>query len=403
MRKISSVKKLEDLAFAACFEDILANLILAREHRPPSFIHPVTRSSIVSSNPLFTSKNILYQVRETLNQHLVGTMNDEFRMKIIQEYTRDLYNCSNKPEPWYVNYLYSSSYIFFIVFIQSFFIRPLLDCVLDENFKELSTHVAFPSTQPNSLIISTISNRAPEISSLQLNFDLAAIKIAPEFLKDFSQSLSALTMLTSLTLSQLSKKHRTILQYLGNACPQLKSLQLSGFRFNRKDLVNLMLGDCVHKLPDSTKEFLLEDDKEIHSLDIHPQFLTSFCATLEHLELQTEDFEEKKKLQASYEYTGLCKIAVAFAFRHLPNLKQFSHQGSSVSSAVKFLYQFSNSNEMSQLESENVFCDENSPPFMIWTQNSPFSGLYYYSYFYNFKLFLTFLVYFYRQPFFSQT
>ena len=83
-----SVKRLEDIAFWACYQDILSNLILCCEHRPESERHPITRSSLISSNPLFTSKNVLYNVRENLNQHLVGTLNDDIRAKIIREFAK---------------------------------------------------------------------------------------------------------------------------------------------------------------------------------------------------------------------------------------------------------------------------------------------------------------------------
>jgi len=86
------VKRLEDIAFSACYQDILSNLILCQEHRPENERHPITRSSLISCNPLFTSQNVLYNVRENLNQHLVGTLNDDFRAKIIREFTK--VNCA---------------------------------------------------------------------------------------------------------------------------------------------------------------------------------------------------------------------------------------------------------------------------------------------------------------------
>ena len=243
----------------------------------------------------------------------------------------------------------------------------------DENFKELSTPVSFPRTEPNPITIDTIAKRAPELSTLKLNFYLATRKFSnPEALRNFGQSLSGFQHLTSLTLCQLSKKHRAIFQYLGNACPKLKYLSLSGFRFNRNDLVSIILGELVQRLPDIQKEFLCEDNEEIHAVEVPPQFLTSFCATLEHLQLEAED-AEKKKLQASYEYTGLCHIAVAWAFRHLPKLQQFNHSGSSTSSAVKLLYHLG-SNGDNQIENENIY-QENSPNLLLsWTIKSPFSG-----------------------------
>jgi len=243
----------------------------------------------------------------------------------------------------------------------------------DENFKELSTPVSFPRTEPNPLTINTIAKRAPELSNLKLNFYLATRKFSnPEALRNFGQSLAAPKNLTSLTLCQLSKKHRAILQYLGNSCPKLKYLSLTGFRFNRNDVLSLILGEVLQLLPDTQKEFLCEDDEEIHGLQIPPRFLTSFCATLEHLQLEAED-AEKKKLQTSFEYTGLCHFAVAFAFRHFPKLQKFNHSGSSTSSAVKLLYHLGNNGD-NEMEHENIYQENSQNLLLSWTIKTPFSG-----------------------------
>lgn len=234
--------------------------------------------------------------------------------------------------------------------------------------------MAFPRTEPNPLTINTIAKRAPELSTLKLNFYFAARKFSnPEALRNFCQSLSAPKNLTSLTLCQLSKRHRALFQYLGNACPKLKYLSLTGLRFNRNDLVSLILGEVVQLLPDTKKDFLFEDNEDIHSLEIPQQFLSAFCATLEHLQLEPEE-AEKKKLQASFEYTGLCHFAVAFAFRHLPKLQQFNHSGSSTSSAVKLLYHLGINNSENQMEHENIYQENSQSLLLSWTIKTPFSG-----------------------------
>jgi len=80
MKKNGLILRLEYQAFVALFNDILGALFLCPEHYPaekkPAL--PVL-SSLISSNPSFTSENVLHLLRVRLNKHLVGTMSDEIR------------------------------------------------------------------------------------------------------------------------------------------------------------------------------------------------------------------------------------------------------------------------------------------------------------------------------------
>ena len=77
----SSVPRLDDLAFKASFRDILASLRVCPDHRPGGDSLSLAKSSslISNHNELSTSDNIRQVVRARLDQHLVGTFNDEIR------------------------------------------------------------------------------------------------------------------------------------------------------------------------------------------------------------------------------------------------------------------------------------------------------------------------------------
>ena len=77
----SSVPRLDDLAFKASFRDIVVSLLVCPDHRPGGDRWSSAKSSslISNHNELSTSDNIRQVVRARLDQHLVGTFNDEIR------------------------------------------------------------------------------------------------------------------------------------------------------------------------------------------------------------------------------------------------------------------------------------------------------------------------------------
>ena len=78
------VPRLEQLAFTASFKDILSNLVLCQDHRPEDKqLETVAAfSSRIKTSPLFASQNLINFVRNNLDHHLVGVMNDKTRYYI---------------------------------------------------------------------------------------------------------------------------------------------------------------------------------------------------------------------------------------------------------------------------------------------------------------------------------
>lgn len=348
MKKKFSVSRLEEIAFMASYREILGNLLLCPDHRPEDRRNMNTYSSLISLNPFFTSPNILHFVRSRLNQHLIGTMNDDIRKRLVHEYNQNFYDSDQKCDIW------------------AFF-----DCVLDSSFTELDTHVVFPQTEPNERCIQTIAKRSPNIETLKLNFEMVMTTTPVENLKPVVVSLSGLANLTSLSLYYLDKHHRSLLSYLGHSCPKLQHICISGFRIVKKDIIALVLGEKIESLQE--KETLLNEENDIHHLQLSPEYLAPFCSTLQLLQL--EDFDEKKKLQKSCEYSSLPPTAAAFAIRHMPNLRRIDHSSSSISSAVKLLSQISKANEIvgNNIDTFSEETHDNRPP--PWKINSPVSGI----------------------------
>lgn len=338
----------------ASYREILSNLLLCPDHRPEERRNMNTYSSLISLNPFLTSPNVLHFVRSRLNQHLIGTMNDDIRKRLVHEYNQNFYDSEQKCDMW------------------AFF-----DCVLDPSFTELDTQVVFPQGEPNEKAIQTIAKRSPNVEILKLNFEMVATSTPVEKLKPVVVSLSGLNNLSSLSLYFLDKHHRSLLSYVGYCCPKLQHICISGFKITKKDIVALVLGEKLESLQE--KETLLKEENDIHHLQISPEYLAPFCSTLQLLQL--ENFDEKKRLQKSCEYSSLPPTAAAFAIRNMPNLRRIDHSSSSISSAVKLLSQISKANETVE-NNIDKFHEEQShdsrigcPPSLPWKTNLPLSGI----------------------------
>ena len=345
MRKKCSVSPLEEIAFTACLKDILGNLLLCPEHRPESSRHLNSYSSLISIHPnLFSSSNVRSFVRNRLNQHLIGIMNDDIRKRLVCEFNHNFcHNFDQKSDIW-----------------------AFLDCVLDSSFTELETHVVFPKSEPNEKLVQIISHHSPNIRTLKLNFEMVIKKTPFEKLKPIVTSLSSFVHLTSLSLYCLNKCQRNILNYVGYSCPKLQHLCITDFPIVKKDILALVLGDALNLFPE--KEVMLEEESEIHKFQISQEYIAPLCSTLQHLQL--EDLGEKDKLKKFGELAKLPYSNVAFVLRHMKNLRRIDHSSSSVSSAVNFLSQ--NSEEIYE-EVENVNGSLRLPDSV--TANFPFSGI----------------------------
>jgi hypothetical protein len=347
MKKKFAVVRLEEIAFKACYREILNNLLFWTEHnqQPHRF------------------------VRSRLNYHLIGIMNDEIRKKFIGEFNENFYRAEQKPDIW-----------------------EFLDCVLDNSFTELETWVAFPEAEPNEKFVHSICNRSPSIEKLKLNFETVwkstflMVKLHP-----IISSLSTLTHLTSLSLYHVHHRYSGLLNYIGTSCPKLHHLCITGFYIINEDILALLLGEKLNQFPDREK---VEEKNDIN-LKIMPDALSPFCFTLQHLQLQYL-MEEKQKFKKSCElsrhqilenwkenreFKHNCKnsASVARLLRHMPNLRRIDHTRSSVCYAIKLLHQIPKANQ--NLGSSHTDISEESKdqthlrlPSPLMITNSPFSG-----------------------------
>jgi hypothetical protein len=277
MKKKFAVVRLEEIAFKACYRQILSNLLLCPEHSQPHSVSMNSYSSLISQNPFLNSPNVRRFVRSRLNYHLIGIMNDEIRKKFISEFNENFYSAEQKPDIW-----------------------VFLDCVLDNSFTELETWVAFPEAEPNEKFVHSICNRSPSIEKLKLNFEtVGKSKLLMDKLQPIiSSRLSTLTHLTSLSLYHLNKRHRGLLNCIGTSCPNLHHLCITGFQILHEDIFALMLGEKLNQFPDRGK---VEDKNDIISLKIMPEVLSPFCFTLQHLQLE-DLMEDKQKFKKSSEF-----------------------------------------------------------------------------------------------------
>jgi len=138
-------------------------------------------------------------------------------------------------------------------------IWAFFDCILDESFSELKTHVAWRDAQPSARLISTIAKRCPNLKTLKLSFRFGSSQKSPQ-LVPMMQSLDSLHHLTSLTLSYLDGhcKQHPILALIGKSCPLLSHLHLLAYcnrPTSKYDIIALILGELAAHLLWSTRTY----------------------------------------------------------------------------------------------------------------------------------------------------
>ncbi len=166
-----------------------------------------------------------------------------------------------------------------------------LDCVLDETFKELKTPAAHPDSEPNySRLISTIVERSSELQKLTIDCRSIKNPTSAEKITPLITSLSSLEHLTSLNLHPMEESHRPVLKLIGNACPLLTHLSISGFKFSANDIFSLILGDFADQLfpVNEDPKVWSEDSSSLEFLQAPSEILTPICFTLRHLVLSMD-------------------------------------------------------------------------------------------------------------------
>lgn len=207
-----------------------------------------------------------------------------------------------------------------------------LDCVLDGSFHELTTHMAFPSSEPNSNLIATIANQSPQLKKLKLDFSLMKLQTEVSKLKSALLPLSSLHDLTNLFLYNLDKSHSSVLRLIGELCPSLTHLSVSGFCVGKKDILSLVLGRLVDYLLPPTKSLRpwseWKEDRAFQHIVVPDKYLSSLCFTLQNLQLGVNG--KNMEVSASYVNYGV-NFAVSvnfdepsavFLFRHFLSLQK---------------------------------------------------------------------------------
>lgn len=212
-----------------------------------------------------------------------------------------------------------------------------LDCVLDEHFQNLMVHVAFPCSEPDLNLIRTVAKRSSGLKTLEIHLGSLWMYPVIDKLNSVITSLSLLKNLTSLTLSKLTPSNRSILKLLGKSCPLLTSLRVSGFMFDKQDILAVILGELVDVVfPHSQEEYLDEEaslfeDRTLQSTLMSYELVSPFCLTLQTLQLG--EIDEFREMDSSQLYSTM-----AFALRHLPSLKVLEGPAS-ISGAVLLLHE----------------------------------------------------------------
>ena len=197
-----------------------------------------------------------------------------------------------------------------------------LDCVLDNSFKELEMHVAFPGCEPNPKLIQTIVKRSPLLEKLELDFSLMKTWTKINMLKPMFSPLAFLEHLTELRLLWLKELNKdvklrpTLLNLVGKSCPLLSTLVVLGGRvFTKKEIYGLFVGDLVQDtIPRGSETAEWFEDYEFSRLKVPEKILVPMCFTLKELRLSGHG-----KSNDHLETYGSSAI---FILRHIPLLEK---------------------------------------------------------------------------------
>lgn len=196
-------------------------------------------------------------------------------------------------------------------------IWALLDCIMDDSFIELETHIAFPDMEPNQKLIPTIAIQSPLLEKLILNFKLMNRGTEMEILKPVIHSLIFLEHLTHLSLQDVSDFHKSVLCHIGASCPSLTYLSITGLKVTNEMVRAIILGEqCSFKIP----------EKAFGRLIVPSECLSPFCFTLEELKLGEKGC-----------FMEVCDSIAAFALRHLPALQKMD-ESVPVCGGIKILH-----------------------------------------------------------------
>ena len=206
----------------------------------------------------------------------------------------------------------------------------IMDCILDENFKELDITIPIPTFDYFSTLLSIISHRSPSLEKLKITFyHVIMIRIEqsennplPELMISEGADLNS-NCLKSLTIENSGSKHfllskdgsnRSILSIIGKRCPNLKKLSLDEFCMRKNDVLGLIINKELASTLFLTNDDRWNKDSVLQGLRIPSEFLNPLCSTLQELSLLCGNWGQR----------CLCcdlNSMYAFSLRHLPKLR----------------------------------------------------------------------------------
>lgn len=170
-----------------------------------------------------------------------------------------------------------------------------------------------------------ITQKATKLKTLKIDFRSLKQKTPIENVSPVITSLNLLEHLTSLSLHQLEKKHKSVLCLIGKSCPLLSTLIICGkkFKLDDFDVMSILLGEADARL-------CAFGSGEYH-LRLPHKTLTPMCSTLRNLNLGKLDLVD----------------SLVFALHHLPHLENLDGEWTCV--AIKLLYDsYATENEQAQ-------------------------------------------------------
>jgi len=217
----------------------------------------------------------------------------------------------------------------------------MLDCILDENFLELSTALPCVALESLSEVLYVITHRSPKLEALDITFHPvsdAANNMPALLLGSIAHSnLSSLSCMTLKFKGDVSiwdcdhydtslNHSKSIFSIIGKYCPKLSILKVCGFHLEKRDFLGLVVvGDLAEVIFPADNDGW-SHDAVLPALSVPPEFLNPLCSTLKILD-----------------YHECCKEPVkdsvrAFALRHLPKLVTLKPEFDEAASLVKVVY-----------------------------------------------------------------
>ena len=331
------VNSLEEIIIETLFRQIVNQLL-------PLIDDPVDPAAGDIPNSPALDK-VVNAIRNYLNEFLVGAVYSQVRKKVVNNF-QSFYNKKSTDD--FPTQLY----------------KVFINCFLDDSFNEFVT----PSElcEPSSSIIQILGERSKKLETLYWNSVGPGLpnNSAHQLLDSFEHLTKLKINWKGVTFSDCTR----FLTSLGESCPNLKDLNIRTLPVGIPQLFAFMFGPKLELIRQSWRVEADEIRNQLHTYQYTQDSLTPVCSSLQKFKANWIDWEEDCMWQN--------QSAVAFIFRHFPQLKQLSeccHQHANLSSsAVSLLYKTNDLNNTPIIDMQTN--SKNGIGTLKWTINVPFSG-----------------------------